>query len=68
VPASVEDAATMAVPDLAAHFFSGLRAPPAADYAPDLPVFRIDDAGHYQMRRHPDMVNHTINHYVRRTD
>jgi pimeloyl-ACP methyl ester carboxylesterase len=95
VPASLEEGATMRAPDLAAHFFTGLRNPPAPTslrvnvptlviwgmrdphllpqqldgldaYAPDLTVVRIEDAGHYPMRSHPQVVNQAIRGFLPR--
>jgi pimeloyl-ACP methyl ester carboxylesterase len=36
------------------------------EYVKDLTVVRIDDAGHYPMRSHPDQVHHAIRNFVRR--
>ena len=35
-------------------------------YAPDLTVVRIEDAGHYPMRTHPELVNRAIRDFLRR--
>jgi epoxide hydrolase 4 len=35
------------------------------EYVQDLTVVRIDDAGHYPMRSHPDQVNDAIRNFVR---
>jgi pimeloyl-ACP methyl ester carboxylesterase len=85
----------MGVPDLAAHFFAGVRQSPATEslrvsiptlviwgmqdsstlpqqlegldeYAPDLSVVRINDAGHYPMRSHAGLVNQTIRAFRQR--
>jgi pimeloyl-ACP methyl ester carboxylesterase len=37
------------------------------DYATNMIVMRIDDAGHYPMRSHPELVNRAIRDFVRRT-
>jgi epoxide hydrolase 4 len=95
VPASIEEARAMAMPDLSAHFFADVARPPATaslrvrvptlviwgmgdpallsgsldgleEYVQDLTVVRIDDAGHYPMRSHPDRVNHAIWNFVHR--
>jgi epoxide hydrolase 4 len=96
VPASLEDGATMNMPDLARHFFAGLTELPATtslrvavptlviwgmqdpytlpgqldglgDYVPDLHIVRIEDAGHYPMRSHPDLVTRIMRDFVRRS-
>lgn len=96
VPASMAESATMGTPDLSAHFFIGVGAPPATTslhlsvptlviwgmrdpatlpgslngleyFVHDLTVVRIDDAGHYPMRSHPDRVNRAIQEFLRRT-
>jgi pimeloyl-ACP methyl ester carboxylesterase len=96
VPTSVEDGASMGVPDLAAHFFIGGGTPPATislrvsaptlviwgmqdsstlpqqldgleDYAPDLSVLPINDAGHYPMRSHAGLVNQAIRAFMQRS-
>ena len=36
------------------------------DYASDLTVVRVEGAGHYPMRSHPDVVNQAIRDFVRR--
>jgi pimeloyl-ACP methyl ester carboxylesterase len=36
------------------------------EYVKDLTVVRIDDAGHYPMRSHPDQVHHAIRNFVHR--
>src|SRR5262245_830044 len=38
------------------------------EYVQDLTVVRINDAGHYPMRTHPDPVNHAIRDIVRRSN
>jgi len=43
------------------HQLDGLDA-----YAPDLTVVRIEDAGHYPMRSHPELVNQAIRAFCRR--
>jgi len=36
------------------------------DYAPDATVVRIEDAGHYPMQSHPDLVNRAIRDFLQR--
>src|SRR4051794_3033139 len=37
------------------------------DYAPQAVIVRIEDAGHYPMRSHPDLVNRAIRDFLART-
>ena len=48
-------------PYILPHQLDGLDA-----YAPDLTVVRIEDAGHYPMRSHPELVNQAIRAFCRR--
>jgi epoxide hydrolase 4 len=94
IPASVREASATAMPDLAAHFFAGVRRPPETkslrlsvptlviwglgdptilpgcirgleEYVQNLTMVRIENAGHYPMQSHADVVNRAIKDFIR---